>query len=106
MGADIYLDESCAIVNGVRVLQGGRVEARDLRGAAALVKPLLGAANHRPRSGEHLCNCGQLLGTDAFKASKRGGRTAFVRGGRAGGKRTQRSEKCYGGKIRLNSFTI
>lgn len=43
MGADIYLDESCAIVNGVRVLQGGRVEARDLRGAAALVVGALAA---------------------------------------------------------------
>ncbi|MDE7297874.1 MAG: UDP-N-acetylglucosamine 1-carboxyvinyltransferase [Lachnospiraceae bacterium] len=43
MGADIYVEESCAIVNGVRALHGERVEARDLRGAAALVVGALAA---------------------------------------------------------------
>lgn len=37
MGADIHIEEQCAIVKGKRNLYGANVEAKDLRGGAALV---------------------------------------------------------------------
>ena len=43
MGADIFLEDGCAIVNGVGKLCGSNVTALDLRGAAALVVAALAA---------------------------------------------------------------
>ncbi|MEG0755518.1 MAG: UDP-N-acetylglucosamine 1-carboxyvinyltransferase, partial [Oscillospiraceae bacterium] len=53
LGADIRVEGRVAVVNGVPRLHGGRVEAADLRGGAALVVAALGADGETEISGLH-----------------------------------------------------
>ncbi|MEG2137974.1 MAG: UDP-N-acetylglucosamine 1-carboxyvinyltransferase, partial [Oscillospiraceae bacterium] len=53
LGADIRVEGRVAVVNGVPRLHGGRVEAADLRGGAALVVAALGADGVTEISGLH-----------------------------------------------------
>ena len=65
MGADIWTEGKSAYVKGVCSLQGARVEARELRGGAALVMAGLGAGGHTQVTGcEYIYRGYENIGRD------------------------------------------
>ncbi len=72
MGADIIVDGRLAAVTGCNYLQGAMVEAKDLRGGAALVvaglsaigDTLIGGLNHIDRGYEHIEDTFRCLGAN------------------------------------------
>ena len=81
MGARIAVKDRVAVVRGVRRLRGTSVEARDLRGGAALIVAALGADGESIISGLSHVDRGYfeferdlaLLGADAVRKRKSGG---------------------------------
>ncbi|MCQ2418282.1 MAG: UDP-N-acetylglucosamine 1-carboxyvinyltransferase [Clostridia bacterium] len=72
MGANICVGKKIAVVNGVKSLRGGRVDATDLRGGAAIVAAALGAegtseihkTEHIARGYAAFCETLRQLGAD------------------------------------------
>jgi UDP-N-acetylglucosamine 1-carboxyvinyltransferase len=68
MGADILVNGSVAIINGVKQLVGTSVEATDIRCAAALVIAALSAKGETRLSGLHHIDRGYVSLVDRLKA--------------------------------------